>query len=140
MPTRTAEATWNGDLKSGTGHMTSQSGAVDDAFSFVTRFGDKDGTNPEELIGAAHAGCFSMAFSNMLAEAGYTPTSVHTTAHVHLDDESLSIDHIKLVTEAEVPGLDEETFQEHAQQAKAGCPVSKLYQGAEITLEATLKG
>lgn len=143
MPTRSAEATWNGDLPSGKGHMSVESGAFEGPFSFNTRFEDEPGTNPEELIGAAHAGCFSMAFSNVLDEAGHTPESVNTTADVTLkmlDDGGPTITKIHLTTHATVPGLDEETFHQLAQAAKEGCPVSKALAGPEITLDATLEG
>lgn len=142
MAIRTAEAEWRGDLKGGNGRMKVQSGAFEGPFSFRTRFEEEPGTNPEELIGAAHAGCFSMAFSNILAGAGHTPTRVHTTARVHFGpvEGGVAITKIALVTEAEVPGLSEEEFQKHAQAAKVGCPVSKALAGTEITLDAALKG
>ena len=142
MPTRKATASWSGDLPSGNGRMAFGSDAFEGAFSFRSRFEDGTGTNPEELIAAAHAGCFSMAFSNVLAEAGYTPDSVETAAHVALemlDDGGPTITTIALETEAVVPGIDDATFQEHAAAAKAGCPVSKVLAGAEITLDAKLK-
>lgn len=140
MPTRKATASWSGDLPSGTGKMAFGSGAFEGVFSFRSRFEDGTGTNPEELIGAALAGCFSMAFSNLLAEAGHTPESVNTTAHVHLDatDDDSPIKKIELNTEADVPGIDNETFQQHAAAAKEGCPVSKALAGTEITLDAKL--
>ena len=136
MPIRTSEATWKGNLQDGSGKMKIGDGAYEGAYSFSSRFEEGTGTNPEELIGAAHAGCYSMAFSNMLDEAGHKPDSVHTTAKVHLDTGSIS--KIELHTEAEVPGIDEQNFQQIAQQAKAGCPVSNLLTGAEITLSANL--
>lgn len=140
MPTRNAEAQWNGDLKSGNGTMKLGSGAYEGNYSFQSRFEDGAGTNPEELIAAAHAGCFSMALSHGLAQAGHAPTRVHTTAKVHLEKqgEGFGIPRIDLVTEAEVPGIDRETFVKYAQDAKANCPVSKLLKGAEITLDARL--
>jgi osmotically inducible protein OsmC len=141
MPTRTAEATWNGDLPSGDGTMSLESGAYTGAYSFRSRFEDADGSNPEELIAAAHAGCYSMALSNVLAEAGHDPESVHTTAEVTLQmlpDDGPTITKIHLTAEATVPGLDDETFQTHATAAKEGCPVSKALAGPEITLDATL--
>lgn len=138
MPTRKAEATWQGDLKEGSGTMRVDSGAFEGKYSFRTRFEEEPGTNPEELIGAAHAGCFSMALSNILAEAGHTPDRVHTTTRVHLDSDAGAITRIDLHTEADVPGLDEQTFQEHAEAAKQGCPVSKVLAGAEISLDAKL--
>ena len=141
MPIRTSEAAWEGNLQDGSGKMKIGDGAYEGAYSFSSRFEEGTGTNPEELIGAAHAGCYSMAFSNMLDEAGHKPDSVHTTAKVHLDmgDEGPSISRIELQTEAEVPGIDEQNFQQIAEQAKAGCPVSKLLTGADITLSANLK-
>ncbi|HET6568569.1 MAG TPA: OsmC family protein [Rhodothermales bacterium] len=140
MPVRTANAEWKGDLQKGTGHMSFGNGAFDGQYSFSSRFENGTGTNPEELIAAAHAGCFSMALSNGLAKAGHTPTRVQTTASVHLDkqDGGFGITRIDLDCEAEVPGMDDQAFQAQAQDAKAGCPVSKLLKGAEITLNAHL--
>lgn len=141
MPTRKAEATWEGDLKGGKGRMKVGSGAFEGAFSFSTRFQDEPGTNPEELVGAAHAGCFSMAFSNMLAGEGHPPQSVHTRARVHLEttDDGPAITRIELVTRGRVPGISEQDFLRLAEAAKKGCPVSKALAGPEITLEATLE-
>lgn len=141
MPTRKATASWSGDLQNGNGQMAFGNGAFEGAYSFRSRFKDGTGTNPEELIGAAHAGCFSMAFSNVLAEAGYTPERVDTTAHVTLemtDDGGPTITKVELHTEADVPDIDNDTFQEHANAAKEGCPVSKVLAGTEITLDAKL--
>ena len=109
-------------------------------YTFASRFENGDGTNPEELIGAAHAGCFSMALSNVLDGAGFTPNSVKTTAEVTLgeDDEGPAITGIKLITEADVPEIDEDTFQQHAEAAKEGCPVSKALAATNITLDASL--
>lgn len=120
--------------------MRSESGALDGAFSAGSRFEDEDGTNPDELIAAAHAGCFSMAFAHELDQAGHTPESVETTARVHLEmgDEGPAITRIELRCQAEVPGIDEETFQEIARGAKAGCPVSKALSATPIALEAKL--
>src|SRR5579884_80753 len=120
MPTRNAEAVWEGDLKSGKGTMKLGSGAFSGAYSFQSRFENGTGTNPEELIAAAHAGCFSMALSHGLASAGYPPKSVQTTAKVHLEksDGGFSIPRIELVTEATVPGIDEAKFKEQADTAK----------------------
>lgn len=142
MPVRTAEAEWKGDLPKGSGHMTFGAGAFDGQYSFSSRFENGTGTNPEELIAAAHAGCFSMAFSNILAKAGHTPTRVHTTAKVNLDkvDGGFAITRIDLITEGQVPGIQEQEFQQHAEDAKKNCPVSKLLTGAEITLQAKLVG
>lgn len=136
MPVRTSEATWEGNLRDGNGTMRVGDGVYEGAYTYVSRFEEGEGTNPEELIGAAHAGCFSMALSGELTKADYDPERVHTQAHVHL--ESGSITRIVLETEAEVPGIDEETFLELATTAKENCPVSTLLTGAEIELEATL--
>ncbi len=140
MPTRNASARWEGDLKSGKGTMKLGSGAYEGQYSFASRFENGSGTNPEELIAAAHAGCFTMAFSNGLSQAGHVPTKVETTAKVHLEktEAGFGIPRIDLVTEAVVPGLDEAKFQELAQTAKKNCPVSKLLAAAEITLDAKL--
>ncbi len=138
MPTRSSDATWKGSLQDGSGTMRLGSGAFEGDYSFKSRFKEGTGTNPEELIGAAHAGCFSMALSNALAKAGHAPDRVHTTARVHLDSDAGAITRIELNTEADVPGLDEQTFQEHAQAAKENCPVSKVLAATEISLDATL--
>ena len=137
---RHASALWQGDLPSGTGTMSVQSGAFKELpFSFKTRFGDEPGTNPEELIGAAHAGCYSMAFSNELAKAGLTPESVATKATVTLDtSKGADITAVLLETTATVPGADEAKVREIAEAAKKGCPVSKVL-NAEITLDLTVK-
>jgi len=142
MPIRRAEAEWQGKVTDGKGHMKFGSGAFDGPFSFQSRMADGKGTNPEELLAAAHAGCFSMALSAQLTQAGITPTRIHTTAGVHLDKvgEGWAISTVDLVTEAEIPGIDQQTFQQHAETAKKNCPVSKLFAGAEITLTATLAG
>jgi osmotically inducible protein OsmC len=140
MATRNASAVWEGDLKSGKGKMRLGSGAFEGSYSFASRFENGTGTNPEELVGAAHAGCFSMAFANGLAGAGHPPTSVATTAKVHLEKGAAGfrISLIELECEAKVPGLDPAKFQELAEAAKKGCPVSNLYTGAEIRLHAKL--
>jgi osmotically inducible protein OsmC len=119
------------------------SGAFEGNYSFATRFGDDtSGTNPEELVAAAHAGCFSMALANALAGAGFTPTSVHTTARVHFnrDETGFALNPIDLEVAAVVPGIDDETFQKLAQEAKVGCPVSKALAATTINLSATLTG
>ncbi|HXK60828.1 MAG TPA: OsmC family protein [Acidobacteriota bacterium] len=141
MPARTAQAVWNGNLRNGNGHMKLGSGAWEGAYSFSSRFEEGTGTNPEELIGAAHAGCFSMALSAGLSQAGFNPTRVQTEARVHLQkaDDGFKISRIELTTEAEIPGIDEKTFIEHAERAKAGCPVSKALAGVDIQLTARLK-
>jgi osmotically inducible protein OsmC len=140
MPVRTAEAEWKGNLSRGSGQMKLGSGAFEGPFSFPSRFEDGPGTNPEELIGAAHAGCFSMALSHMLSEAGHTPDVVHTKAKVHIDkvDDGFKITTIELQAKAKVPGINEETFQEKAEAAKEGCPVSQALAGTDIKLEAKL--
>src|SRR5213595_5730 len=123
MPVRKAEARWEGDLPSGKGTMRFGGGAFEGQYSYSSRFEEGTGSNPEELIAAAHAGCFSMAFSNELATAGCTPTRVSTTASVKLEG-GVGITRIDLKTEGEVPGITEEKFQEIAAAAKIGCPVS----------------
>jgi osmotically inducible protein OsmC len=140
MPARTAEAEWKGSVTEGAGTMKLGSGAFEGEYSFKTRFEDGVGTNPEELIAAAHAGCFSMALSAQLGRAGFTPTRIHTTAKVHLtkSEGGFSINQIDLDTEAEVPGISPEVFQEQADGAKKGCPVSKALAGVDIKLNAKL--
>ncbi|MFV2127736.1 OsmC family protein [Micromonospora sp. LOL_013] len=141
MPIRTASARWQGNLTEGSGTIRTGKGGYEGNYSFRSRFDEGEGTNPEELIGAAHAGCFSMAFSKGLADAGFTPTSVQTTASVHLDktDSGMTVTRIDLETVGEVPGVDPETFQKLAEAAKANCPISRLLSpGAEITLNASL--
>lgn len=138
MAVRKADAQWNGSLKEGKGTMKLQSGAYEGAYSYASRFESGTGTNPEELIGAAHAGCFSMKFSGELGEAGYTPESIRTEARVHLENGAITT--IELHTEAQVPGIDESTFQELAEQAKSNCPVSKVLTGADIKVNAKLVG
>jgi osmotically inducible protein OsmC len=142
MPTRTSEAIWEGDLKSGKGSIKLGSGAYTGQYSFNSRFESGTGTNPEELIAAAHAGCFSMALSHALAQAGFPPRRVHTTAKVHLEKtgDGFAIPRIDLDTDADVPNITPQAFQEHAEKAKAGCPVSKVLAGAQITLTARLTG
>jgi osmotically inducible protein OsmC len=142
MPTRNAEAVWEGDLKAGKGKVKLGSGAFEGPYSFNSRFESGTGTNPEELVAAAHAGCFSMALSHGLSQAGFTPKRVHTTAKVHLEksDAGFSIPKIELLLEAEVPGITEEKFREQAETAKKNCPISKLLAAAEITLDAKLVG
>ncbi len=140
MPLRSASAVWEGDLKSGKGRMRLGSGAYEGAYSFASRFEDGTGTNPEELIGAAHAGCFSMALSAGLGQAGFTPKRVQTKATVHLEKaaEGFKIGRIELHTEAEVPGIDPDKFREQAESAKKNCPVSKALAGVHIVLDAKL--
>ncbi|HEX3810140.1 MAG TPA: OsmC family protein [Rhizomicrobium sp.] len=141
MPTRTGEAEWKGDVQHGSGVMKVGSGAFEGHYGLNTRMGDEKGTNPEELIGAAHAGCFSMALSAALTKAGFPPDSIHTTAKVHFDqkDGNWTIHTIELSTEAEVPKITAEAFEEQAQGAKKNCPVSRALAGVpEITLDAKL--
>jgi osmotically inducible protein OsmC len=139
MPTRKANAHWQGDLKTGHGDMALESGAFEGQFSFKTRFEEGKGTNPEELIGAAHAGCFSMQFAAMLAEKGHAPDGIATEARVHFNvDNTPTIERIELVCHGKVPGIDADAFAKIANEAKDACPVSRLYQGAQIDLEATL--
>ena len=134
-----ASAQWKGTLKEGSGSMKGGNGFFEAPFTFVSRFeGDKKGTNPEELIGAAHAGCFSMFLAAQLTTAGFTPARIHTTATVHLE-AGPTIARIELATEAEVPGLDEKTFQEKVEASKRGCPVSKALAAVPaITVSARL--
>lgn len=140
MPARQAEATWQGTLQEGSGTMKLGSGAYEGAFSFKSRFDEGTGTNPEELIGAAEAGCFTMALSARLARNGFTVNNVHTTAHVYLEkvDDAFSITRIHLVNESNIGGIDDAAFQEHAAETKKSCIVSRALAGVEITLEAKL--
>ena len=141
MPVRTAEAQWNGNLQEGSGTMKLGSGAYQGAYSAGSRFQEAQGSNPEELIAAAHAGCFSMAFAAGLTRAGFAPTHVNTTAKVHIErvEGGFGITRIELNTEAEVPGIDNAKFQEEAESAKKGCPVSKALAAVEnVTLTAKL--
>ncbi|NDJ55364.1 MAG: OsmC family peroxiredoxin [Chloroflexi bacterium] len=140
MATQNAEATWEGSLREGKGSMKLGSG-YEGPFTFASRFETADGTNPEELIGAALAGCFSMALSAGLGRAEFNPTKIHTTAKVHLEriNEQLTINKIELSTTAEIPDIDEDTFMDHVTTAKDTCIVSRALAGVnEITIEATL--
>lgn len=141
MPIRKADAEWKGNLQEGQGQLFLGSGSYEGKYSFRSRMGDGvGGTNPEELIAAAHAACYSMALSNALASAGFTPTRVHTDASVHFNkvDGGFAINPIDLVTEAAVPGIDNATFQKIAEDAKQNCPVSKALASVDIHLQATL--
>ena len=140
MSVKTAEAVWKGSLMEGSGHLKTQSGKLDTDYAWKSRAEDGPGTNPEELIGAAHAGCYSMALSHMLADAGHTPERLHTVAHVTFDKvgDGFGITKIKLVLDAKVPGIDAAEFKKHAQMAKENCPVSKALSAVPIELEATL--
>jgi len=143
MPVRSATAEWSGTLREGQGTMRMKSGAYEGPYSFASRFEEGQGTNPEELIAAAHAGCFSMALSAGLSRAGIRPERIETTAKVHLEKvgEGFAITRIDLATQGRVPGIDEATFRQHAEAAKQNCPVSKLLAGAEIRLtEVSLVG
>lgn len=142
MPARTANAVWEGNLQEGSGKMKLGSGAFEGGYSFSSRFEEGTGTNPEELIGAAHAGCFSMALAAGLGRAGFAPKRVATQAKVHLTkgDAGFKISKIELHTEADVPNIDAQTFQEQAATAKKNCPVSQALSGVEIHLEAKLIG
>jgi len=140
MPVRSAQAVWNGRLRDGHGEMEFGSGAFKGGYSFASRFENGTGTNPEELIGAAHAGCFSMALSLALEQAGFTPEKVETDAKVHLEKvgDGFQITKVELSTRVSAPGIDEETFRKQAGAAKEGCPVSRALGGVEITLDASL--
>jgi lipoyl-dependent peroxiredoxin len=140
MAERTAKATWNGTLKEGKGTMALGSGAFEGAFSFNTRMGDEPGTNPEELVGAALAGCFTMALNAGLEKEGFKTSGIKTDAKVHFgkDDNGFAITKIDLVTEANVAGIEDAKFQEIAAATKKGCPVSKALTGTEIALDAKL--
>jgi osmotically inducible protein OsmC len=142
MATRNASAQWQGNLKEGDGRMALGSGAWEGPFTFKSRFEEGQGTNPEELIGAALAGCFTMQVSHMLSEAGHVPDSVETQAKVQIRnvDGNPTISQIDLVTTAHVPGVDDNTFQETAKAAKDGCIISRALAGVgNITLDATLE-
>lgn len=139
---RKATAVWKGDLKKGSGALSAPSGVLENAaYTFATRFENKPGTNPEELIAAAHAGCFSMALSAELGKAGMTPESIETTAAVTLDtvDGKPTVTRSHLTVTGRVPGIESAKFLQIAEGAKAGCPISRLLR-AEITMEATLEG
>ncbi|MFP4647014.1 MAG: OsmC family protein [Candidatus Acetothermia bacterium] len=137
MKKRKAEATWRGNLTKGEGEIELESGLIVAPYSFKSRFEEGDGTNPEELIGAAHAGCFSMALSNLLAEEGYEPREISTQAEVGLDkkDGDYTITNIHLITRASVPEIDAHELEKHAAIAKEHCPVSRALAGVDITLE-----
>ena len=140
MPKRTAEAEWNGNLPEGSGRMAFGGGAFEGQYSFGSRFEEGEGTNPEELIAAAHAGCFSMQLSGLLGKAGHEPESVRTTAVISLDKDGdgFSINRSDLASEASVSGIDDAKFQEIAEEAKRTCPVSRALGSIEIGLEAKL--
>jgi lipoyl-dependent peroxiredoxin len=140
MALRKANAEWKGGLKGGKGNLSLGSGAYQGEYSFQSRFEEGSGTNPEELIAAAHAGCFSMALSGALEGAGFSPESIKTEAQVSLvkGDGGFSINKIKLITQAKIPNISQEEFDKHAQGAKKNCPVSKALSATNIELEAKL--
>ena len=141
MPIRNAQANWSGDLKRGSGSMRTGSGQFQASFSHSSRFEHGPGTNPEEMIAAAHAGCFSMALSAALSKAGFEPERINTAARAHLDQSNggFAITRIELRTDAKVHGIDKEKFQEIAEQAKNNCPVSKALAGSvQIDMQAEL--
>ena len=140
MAVRKAEATWNGGLQDGNGTLKTASGAVQGSYSFSSRFEEGGGTNPEELLGAAHAACFSMALAAALGRAGFSPKRVSTTSAVHLtkNDAGLGISRIDLTCEAEVPGIDAAAFAEQAEATKKGCIVSRALSAVEMRLDARL--
>ena len=140
MKLNKSQAVWKGNLKDGDGVMQLGNSSIEFPFSFKSRFEDGNGSNPELLIGAAHAGCFSMAFSNMLSEKGFVPKEVSTTATIKLEMEggaTITESHLSVV--ADVPGIDNDLFQEIAEEAKKGCPVSRALSSLKITLDAKLK-
>ena len=142
MPVRKANAEWKGNLKEGNGTITSESGVLKNiAYNFVSRFDQGKETNPEELIGAAHSACFSMALANSLAGAGFTVNSVKTDAKVHIEklESGFTITKIELDVVGDVTGIDQKTFLEHAEKTKTGCPVSKALTGPMILLNVKLK-
>jgi len=141
MPTRKAEAEWKGNLAEGEGRLSVGSGAFEGPYTFKSRFEEgQTATNPEELIGAAHAGCFTMAMIAAMSRAGIKPTRIHTQAQVTLDKvgDAFSITKIELVTEGEIPGIDDAAFQKYASDAEKGCPVSKALAGTQIHVTAKL--
>jgi osmotically inducible protein OsmC len=138
MSIRNASAIWKGTLKDGNGKM--KYGTYEGSYTFASRFEEGEGTNPEELAGAAHAGCFSMFLSALLSTAGFKPESIETKATVHLGrvDDAPKITNIDLVCQARVPGIAEDAFLKHTEEAKKGCPISKLFAGTQINLTAKL--
>ena len=140
MPTRSSTARWEGDLKQGKGTMRLPSMDFEGPYTRASRFEEGEGTNPEELIGAAHAGCFSMFLSGLLSKRDHPPTSIETTANVTVEvtDDGPAITSSALVTEADVPGIDESTFDELVQESQAKCPVSKALAGTDISVKASL--
>src|SRR5882762_2526715 len=141
MAKRISDAEWRGDLKDGAGTLRLSSGAFEGRYSYNARFADGPGTNPEELIAAAHAACFSMALSAALSQKGHVPTSIHTKATIQFGPVTggFAISRIELETEGRIPGIDAATFEQVAQAAKAGCPVSKALAAVEVSLVAKLQ-
>ena len=142
MAIRTSKAIWEGDLPSGNGTMTVGDGAYEGPYSFASRFEEGNGTNPEELLAAAQAGCYAMALAHSLAQAGFTPRRIHASATAHLSKDpagGFHIPKIDIKVEASVPDVDADTFQQHAEDTKKNCPISKVL-NAEITLDASLSG
>ncbi len=142
MPIRSASAKWSGNLMEGKGTISTETGVLKNtAYDAKSRFETGKSTNPEEILGAAHSACFSMAFANILSKAGYKVNSIATKANVHIEkkQDGFAITRIDLSTEGEIDGIDNDTFQKHAVEAKKGCPVSKALQAVEITLDAKLK-
>lgn len=142
MPKRSADAQWNGSLKEGGGTIALSSGAYDGPYTFKSRFEEGDGTNPEEMIAGAHAGCFTMALSLILGEAGHDPETIKTTAKVGMapDGDGFKINRIDLTTVGKVPGIDADQFAEFAQAAKDNCPISKALAAVdEITLDVSFE-
>ena len=140
MPVRKAKAVWKGTIGGGNGFLKTETGSFEGEYSAQSRFEEGAGTNPEELIAAAHSGCFSMALSAALTKAGLKPEKIETSANVHIDKvgEGWKITKVELFCEAKVPGIEAETFNEHAQAAKTGCPVSQALAGTDIELTAKL--
>ena len=140
MPVRKANAIWEGNLTSGKGTVEVESGLFKGSYSFLTRFEEEKGTNPEELLGAAHAACYSMALSSMLEMKGYKPARISTESNVHIEKvgDDFAITKIILITRGNVPDIDKETFFKIASEAKVGCPVSKALAATTIELEAIL--
>ncbi len=140
MPQRNAQAQWTGKLQNGNGTITLGSGAFQGQYSFSSRFEQGRGTNPEELIAAAHAACFSMALAHELEQAGFTPSKIATSAKVSIEksDSGFKIPGVNLETEADVPDIDQQTFHKHAESAKKNCPVSKALSALQINLSAKL--
>ncbi len=141
MPTRTSDAEWHGNLREGHGHMRFGGGAYEGAFTWASRFSDGGGTNPEELIAAAHAGCYSMALSGDLTAAGFKPELIRASAEVRLEhvNNKWTISQVDLTVGAKVPGIDDATFQKIAEGTRTGCPVSRALGGVNVTLDATLE-